>query len=129
MQLDKYIFLVFIFVFGSCKNQSTKNTSIIGAKEIVDILIPKEQVKLNPLKGQWFYKDQPFNGYAVTYNKENVLSEKTGFFNGKRQGKMIKYFDDGTIKSEANYNQNKLDGLKLNYFENGNIYLESNYKN
>ncbi|WP_166384546.1 MULTISPECIES: toxin-antitoxin system YwqK family antitoxin [unclassified Polaribacter] len=129
MQLDKYIFLVFICVFGSCKNQTTKNISIINTKEIVNILIPKEQVKLNPLKGQWFYKDQPFNGYAITYNKNEVLSEKTGFFNGKRQGEMFKYFDDGTIKMEAHYVQNKLHGLKLHYFKNGNIYLESNYVN
>ena len=129
MQLDKYLFLVFICVFGSCKNQTTKNISIINTKEIVNILIPKEQVKLNPLKGQWFYKDQPFNGYAITYNKNEVLSEKTGFFNGKRQGEMFKYFNDGTIKMEAHYVQNKLHGLKLNYFKNGNIYLESNYVN
>ncbi len=129
MRLIKYIFLVFIGVFGSCKKQSAENTSISSVKEITNILIEKKQIKLNPLKGQWFYEQQPFNGYAVVYHENDRLAEKIGFFNGKREGKYYRYFKDSAIKNEGYYIQNKLHGIKLNYFKNGNVFSESNYVN
>jgi antitoxin component YwqK of YwqJK toxin-antitoxin module len=129
MRLINYIFLVIIGVFGSCKKQTTNDTSIFSVKEIKNIQTEKGQVKLNPTKGQWFYKQQLFNGHAIAYYKKDVLSEKTGYFNGRREGKAFKYFNDGSLKSEAYFIQNKLHGIKYNYFKNGNVYSESNYKN
>ena len=98
MRLTKYILLLLLCVFGSCKKQGTGNTSISLNKEIVNILIKKEEIKLNPLKGQWFYNQKPFNGYAVVYYKNKSISEKIGFFNGKREGPYYKLFKDGSIK-------------------------------
>lgn len=129
MRLINYSFLFFLLVFGSCNKQTTKNKFIASAEEITNIIIAKEQVKLNPLKGKWFYNDKPFNGFAVTYHKNKVLSEKIGFFNGKREGNAFKYFNDGAIKYQATYINNKLHGVKLNYFKNGNLFSESNYVN
>ena len=129
MRLINFSFLFFLLVFGSCNKQTTKSKFMAYTKVINNIIIAKEQVKLDPLKGKWFYNDKPFNGFAVTYYKNKIISEKIGFFNGKREGKSFKYFEDGSIKYEANYINNKLHGVKLNYFKNGNIFSESNYVN
>lgn len=129
MRLTKYILLLLLCVFGSCKKQGTGNTSISLGKGIVNILIKKEEIKLNPLKGQWFYNQKPFNGYAVVYHENDSLAEKIGFFNGKREGKYYRYFKDNAIKNEGYYIQNKLHGIKLNYFKSGKVYSESNYVN
>jgi antitoxin component YwqK of YwqJK toxin-antitoxin module len=129
MRLTKYILLLFLCVFGSCKEQVTENTSISLDKEITNMLIKKEEIKLNPLLGQWFYKQKPFNGFAVLYHKNDGISEKIGFFNGKREGLYYKYFRDGSIKNKGYYIQNKLHGIKFNYFKNGKVYSESNYVN
>jgi antitoxin component YwqK of YwqJK toxin-antitoxin module len=129
MRLIKYILLLLLCVFGSCKKQVAESTSISLGKEIVNILIKKEEIKLNPLKGQWYYNKKPFNGYAVVYHKNKSVSEKIGFFNGKREGSYYKFFKEGSIKNEGYYLQNKLHGIKLNYFKSGKIYSESNYVN
>jgi antitoxin component YwqK of YwqJK toxin-antitoxin module len=129
MRLINCIFLIVISVFGSCKKQIAESTSNFLAQEITNILIDKEQVKLAPLKGKWLYKQQPFNGYSVSYHENDCLLEKIGFFNGKREGKAFKYFKDGSLKNEMNYIQNRLHGTKYNYFKNGNVYSESNYEN
>lgn len=129
MRLTKYILLLLLCVFGSCKKQRTENTSLSLGKEIVNTLIKKEEIKLDPLKGQWFYNQKPFNGYAVVYDENKSISEKIGFFKGKREGPYFKFFKDGAIKSKGHYIQNKLHGIKLNYFKSGKIYSESNYVN
>lgn len=130
MRLTNFIyFLLFICAFGSCKKQTTKSTNTSSIKEITNVFIDKKEVKLDPLKGQWFYKEKAFNGFTIAYHKNESISEKTGFFNGKREGKIYKYFTNGSIKTEGSYLQNKLHGIKLNYFKNGNVYSESNYVN
>ena len=127
MRLIKYFFLVVVCVLCSCTKQNIENTAISSVKEIANVLVQKKQIELNPLKGQWFYEQQPFNGYAVVYHENDNLVEKIGFFNGKREGTYYRYFKGGAIKSEGYYVQNKLQGIKLNYFKNGNVFSESNY--
>lgn len=129
MRLINHVFLLFICVFSSCSKPTTENKFVISTKEITKSLVEKAELKLNSAKGQWFYKNQPFNGYAVTYHENDNIAEKTGFLNGKREGESYKYFSDRTIKNEAYYIENKLHGVKLNYFKNGDIASESNYFN
>lgn len=131
--INYYSFLLVISVFFGCNTQS--NNELVLAKDIAPIpeiestVVDKKQIKLNSTKGQWYYNDQPFNGYAVSYYDDSGLAEKSGFFDGKREGKSYSYFNDGTIKKEALYKKNKLDGVKLTYFRNGVLASESNYVN
>ena len=134
MQLIKYcIFLLFTVVFFGCNTPSKEKLvatkATISITEIENNIVDKKHIKLIPAKGQWYYKDLPFNGYAVSYYENATLAEKTVFFNGKREGKSYSYFSDGTIKKEALYKKNKLDGVKLTYFDNGVLASESNYIN
>ena len=89
MRLINYVFLILIGVFVSCKKQTVQSTSNFLAQEITNIVIDKEQIKLNPLKGQWFYKQQPFNGYAVLYYENDSLAEKIGFLKMKEKVNII----------------------------------------
>lgn len=125
--------MLVITVFFGCNKKS--NNELVLAKDIISTLeidnntVDKKQIKLNSAKGQWYYKDQPFNGYAVSNYDHGGLAEKTGFFNGRREGESYLYYSDGAIKKEALYKKNKLDGVKLNYFGNGTLATESNYIN
>jgi antitoxin component YwqK of YwqJK toxin-antitoxin module len=126
MRLIKY-YIVFICVFGACKKQVSKNTSLSTDIVIYNIFVDKKELKLNQLKGQWFYNKQPFNGYGISVYENDSLSEKTGFYNGKREGDDLKYFESGSIKRKAFYVNNKLQGKKLNYSKVGGLISESNY--
>ncbi|PQJ78859.1 hypothetical protein BTO18_06525 [Polaribacter porphyrae] len=128
MRLTNYLILI-ICVFGACKNQAPENTKLVAEKTIKNTFINKNQLKLNPLKGQWFYNDKPFNGFGIKLYDNDSLSEKTGYYNGKREGEDFMYFNNGTIKRKAFYVDNKLHGKKLNYLESGQIMAESNYIN
>ncbi len=132
MRLINFYILFLTCIFFGCNKQSTKElllTKDMSARRVENIVVDKKQIKLNSTKGQWFYEDQPFNGYSVSYHENGLLAEKSGFFNGKREGESYSYFNDGTIKKDAFYKKNKLDGVKFNYFENGELVSESNYNN
>ncbi|MEO0572070.1 MAG: hypothetical protein AAF039_10235 [Bacteroidota bacterium] len=87
------------------------------------------QLQLNPQEGKWYYDGEAFNGYAVIHYKNGTLAEKTGFFNGQRQGPALKWFENGTISSEKNYMENRLEGLAKTWWPNGQQSTESNYLN
>ncbi|MFP4845717.1 toxin-antitoxin system YwqK family antitoxin [Winogradskyella sp. PE311] len=124
----KYInILVFILLFSSCNVSSKKEIQIQTYKRIEDVNIEKSQLILNASKGQWFYKGKPFNGYALKYFRNNDLAEKTGYFNGKREGESFAYYSNGNKKKVAYYSNNKLNGKKMNYYENGTVVTEFNY--
>ena len=127
MRLTKYI-IVLICVFGACKNQVSKNTTLSTEKIIPIISVDKNELELNQLKGKWFYNDEPFNGYGIKVYENDSLSEKTGFYKGKREGADLKFFENGSVKRKAFYVDNKLQGQKLNYSIDGNLISESNYK-
>ena len=93
MRLIKY-YILFICVFGACKNQVSKSTVLSSEKVIKNFFFDKKKLKLNPLKGRWFYKDEPFNGYSFKVYENDNISEKTSFYNGKREGDNFMYFDD-----------------------------------
>lgn len=126
MRLINSFFLILICFLGSCNNQLPKNT-YVSEKIIKNVYVDKNELELNKLKGQWFYKQEPFNGYAVLRYKNDSLSEKTSFYNGKREGEDFKYFDNGAIKRKAYYANNKLQRKKINYLEDGTVISESNY--
>lgn len=128
MQSINYYILLF-FVLVSCKNREAENRNVFTKNNIKNILIDKKYLKLNPLKGQWFYNDTPFSGYGFKIYKNDTLLEKTGYCNGKREGEDVMYFSDGSIKRKAFYVNNKLHGKKTNYLQNGQLMSESNYVN
>jgi len=130
--INYYSFLLVASIFFTNCNTKSNNKlalDVISISEIKNNVVDRKHIKLNSTNGQWFYKGQPFNGYSVLYHDNDSLAEKTGFFNGKREGKSYTYFSDGTLKKEALYKKNKLDGVKLNYFKNGVLASESNYVN
>ena len=126
MQLIKY-YIVFIFVLGSCKNKESKAPLLTSKKIINNVYVDKNELKLNPIKGEWLYKNIPFTGYGFKLYKNDSLLEKTSFYKGKREGEDFKYFDNGCIKRVAFYKDNKLYGKKQNYDSNGILISESNY--
>lgn len=117
--------IIFVCILTSCKKSTSKNT--IQVKKISSIYVDKKELKLDNLKGQWYYNQKPFNGFAVTYHKNDTLSEKIGYYNGRKEGLAFQFFKNGDTLKKAFYIANKLHGKKLNYFQSGNLISESNY--
>ncbi|BAO76805.1 hypothetical protein [Winogradskyella sp. PG-2] len=102
MRLTKTILIIVIFHFFSCHKTSYNESNDLGtSKTVENIFVKKEYLELNPLNGQWFYENQPFNGYSILRHKNDSLAQKTGFFNGKREGVSFAFYENGTIKKKG----------------------------
>jgi hypothetical protein len=127
MQLIKLVFLT-VLIFSSCKNATTENNATL-LKRIQNSIVEKRQLTLIPEKGRWFYKDKPFNGFAVIYHPNKKIAEKIGYFNGRKEGEAFKYFENGNFQKKSFYNQNKLDSKQVVFWKNGNLASETEYVN
>ncbi|WP_405607478.1 toxin-antitoxin system YwqK family antitoxin [Polaribacter sp. Asnod1-A03] len=114
-------FLLLIFIIG-CKN-ATDNKTIVAVKKTLEIdsnnIIHKDSLVLNGNEGNWYYKNKLYNGFAVKYHKNDTLSEKTGFYNGKKQGVYRVWYKTGMLKLRSHYNQNALEGNYKTWWSNG----------
>ncbi|MDB2385043.1 toxin-antitoxin system YwqK family antitoxin [Polaribacter sp.] len=124
--------LTFIFLINCSKptlDKENKNKTI--ATIVIDslVVLPKDSLVLNGNEGNWYYKNQLFNGFAVQYYPNKNIKEKTGFFNGKKQGVYKVYYPDGVLKLKYYYNQNTITGSYKSWWQNGNLASEVNYTN
>ena len=127
MQLIKLVFLT-VFIFSSC-NKTTTGNNLTEIKSIQNSSVDKRQLTLIPEKGRWFYKDKPFNGFAVVYHPNKKIAEKVGYFNGRKEGVAFKYFENGNLQKKSFYSQNKLRSKQVVFWENGNLASETEYAN
>lgn len=134
--MTKFRFLVLFFltaIFFSCKKNDLKTkelaTNFIAEKEIVinPVEVPKEKIILNQVKAIWYYKEKPFNGYAVKYYPNDSLAEKTGFYNGKREGVSKQWSESGQLRLERNFKNNRFEGPYRAWWENGILAEEATY--
>lgn len=113
-------------------NTVSKNKKEVITQKIIkideSIVVHKDSLELNGNEGNWYYKKQLYNGYAVKYYPNDSLKEKTGFFNGKKQGVYKVWFKNGAIKLTSNYNQNVLMGNYSAWWINGTKALNVEYK-
>lgn len=134
--MKAFLTVIIVIFFLSCKQSSETNTSeenkvtkTENAINIKNVEVPKSELILNQLQGVWYYKEEPYNGYALKYHENNTIKEKLGFYNGKRQGVAKTWSEHGVLRIESYYNQNKLVGSYKSFWENGNLALEVNYVN
>ena len=121
------------FLFTNCDEQvadnsnadmTSKNEKVLVIK---DIEVLKNELVLNQIEGKWYYKSEPFSGYAVTYYQNDTLAEKLGFVDGKREGVARQWSESGALRIESYYTQNRLDMVYKSWWENGVLSAQSNY--
>ena len=113
------LLLVLLFVVGCNENDRIK--------VIPDTQANKKEIVLHPNEGKWYYKNQPFSGFAVVYHENGVLAERVGYYNGKKEGLAKKWYPNGTLLKASIYTENRLTGKVTSWWPNGIISTESNY--
>lgn len=132
MKITKLILLLCMCIASlGCEKKSTYKKNSAFKKEVVitNIEVEKDSLILNGNEGNWYYKDQLFNGYAVKYHKNDSLLQKVGFYNGKKMGVAKIWFKNGVLKVESHYYNNKLVESYKAWWENGILASESFYAN
>ena len=124
MTLTKSIYhIAVLLLFITCGEKSERR--IISALQVA-----KEQLVLKSIEGKWYYKGEPFNGYAVVNHANGTLAESVGYYNGKKEGLAQRWYADGLLSKQSYYKANRLDGLVRNWSPNPKAVLivESNYQ-
>ena len=70
----------------------------------------------------------PFTGQSVSYDRREVVVERIGYKNGKREGLSKKFFQNNQLEYRKYYKDGKLHGLKEEYYKNGQLKTKENYK-
>jgi antitoxin component YwqK of YwqJK toxin-antitoxin module len=131
----KTLFLILFAcsLFTSCDKRLADDSKADVASEtetvvsINGIEVLKKELVLNQIEGKWYYKNEPFSGYAVTYYTNDTLAEKLGFVNGKRESVARQWSENGVLRIESYYKQNRLNAVYKSWWENGVLSAQSNY--
>ena len=70
----------------------------------------------------WFYRDQPFTGWAVVKHPNGKLKRKEFLQTGLMHGVSHGWFKSGQMEFESNWHFGLPDGLEVIWHENGNVY-------
>jgi len=122
------LFSIFIIGCNSTISNKKKNTVIKNITIDTTIMVYKDSLVLNGNEGNWYYKNKLFNGFAVKYYSNNSLKEKTGFYNGKKEGVYKVWFKNGALKVTSYYSQNVLVGNYKAWWQNGVLAYNATYK-
>ena len=64
----------------------------------------------------------------MKFHSNDKRSDKTGYYNGKREGIAKKWSENGTLRIESYYKKNRLEGVYKTWWENGILASQSYYK-
>ena len=127
--------------------------NLSNKKKIPDIYIQNFDNALKKINSQWYYKNEPFNGYMVEKSIDGkiilyqlpvidgiedgwalgryITGEKLMiryYCKGKIEGLFTQWWPNGNQRYLFNYKQDKMDGRQLGFYPNGQKQQESNYK-
>jgi len=71
---------------------------------------------------------EPFTGRVITYHANGQKKVAGEYFEGKREGKWIEWFETGKVKSESGWRGNEQDGKWTRWYENGQMQEEGEYR-
>lgn len=132
--MSRFSLLIIYIVLNfctSCKHHEKDTLLPTTTTEITlnidTINVNKKELHLNPLKGIWYYKQVPFNGYAQKFHPNGTLAERIGFYNGKKQGIAKTWSTNGVLRVASHYHQNRLHGDYKSWWENGTLGMQAYY--
>ena len=81
------------------------------------------------VKSEVGYKGKKEHGIAIYYRTDGTRELEVNMKNGKKEGKMTRWFNDGhKVEYEANYKNDLLDGAEILYDRKGFKTMETHYK-
>lgn len=100
---------------------NTSDLKEIGSTQVDFVDAPADVYEGNI--GIWFYKDQPFTGWAVAKHDNGRLERKEFLQTGLQHGLTTTWYEDGQPKSESNWHYGLPDGLEVMWHGNGEVHV------
>ena len=91
---------------------------------IPNITVDRSQLHYDHTSSLWTLETELYSGYAVSHYHDEVLKEKIGFLNGRKQNQATQWYPDGHVKRISHYHQGKLHGMKKSWSpEKGHVLV------
>ena len=106
-----------------------KGVPVVAMSDLQEVVSAKPNFEGAPADvyegdiGIWFYKDQPFTGWAVAKFDNGRLQHKEYLQSGLQHGLTRTWYEGGQLKSENNWHHGLPDGLEVMWHGNGNVYV------
>ena len=117
-----------LFLLTSCQQKSQEKeviAEVIAPK--ASVVVSKDSLMLKPNLGLFYYKNEPFTGVLEAKYENGVVSERTHYLNGKRNGLRKKWFKDGLLSFQSTYVEGKQHGISKTWWSNGKLRSVSNH--
>jgi antitoxin component YwqK of YwqJK toxin-antitoxin module len=124
-----------VLLFGVSCQETQEDTAQAASLAMVEeavvidsVEVLKSDLKLNQVEGIWYYKNEPYSGYALRFYSNDTLAESLGFNEGKREGVARTWSEQGVLRTQSYYKHNRLEGVYESWWENGNLAAQTNYE-
>ena len=123
------IFALGFLLVGCAEKAATKDSSLPNTIKTVlaipDTVVYDSLLYFDKETSLWALDGQLYSGYAVSFYRGDILKEKTGFLNGRKQNKARQWFPDGHLKRESTYLKGRLHGEKKTWSSDSAHFLIS----
>lgn len=125
------IYILILLLVCSC-TENVHEQLVLNVEDTHSQQKITEEVLLSKLtfikeEGLLYQGKDVFTGVAVSYYSNGVLSEKTHYINGLRDGTKQKWFEDGLLSYESTYDKGVQDGIAKSWWKNGNMRSKAQF--
>jgi len=111
-----------LIIIMACESSTTQVTIIPDKSVALDHPSLKKKAAIV------YLKDSLFSGYLVGLYDNGALQSKTGYLNGKLEGKSVQYYSNGQLKEQRLYKQNRKTGTHVGFWPNGQQKFEYHFE-
>lgn len=125
--MNNSLYIIILFLTFSCKNEKSNEFYTISIPKHYTLKSSKQEI----IKNDVLYIDEErYSGYIYEMfpNSNDTLSIQS-YFNGKLSGVLKKWYTVNQLKEERYYFEGKKNGKQIAYWENGNKKFEFTAKN
>lgn len=124
-----YLLVLTTLFLTGCKEVTVKESVEDNPIVIKNFEVPKSELVLNQIEGNWYYNGEAYNGYSIKLHSNGTKQERLGFYKGKREGIAKRWSENEVLRVESYYRQNRLIGSYKSWWENGVLGQEIEYVN
>lgn len=122
-RIPLYLFAMLTIACSSQQNKPTKQA------EVPNFYIDEKDTSLKRSGALLLFNGKPFSGHISSYFEVGPVRSNTSYFNGKREGKSVVYYESGQLKELRFYSDNKKVGHHKGWWPNGNPKFDYVFSN
>ena len=124
--MKRVIAILLIPIIWACESSNEDSRTQI---DVPNIEVHIDSVEIQKKGALLLVNEQPFSGFLIESNDDEFFTTKTGYFNGKKEGRSEQFYENGNLKEVRYYSANRKEGLHQGWWPNGTKKFDINFIN